>query len=34
VMGYNSKGPVQEIFSGSTCFRVAEESSVPVLIIP
>ena len=34
VMGYNSKSPVQEIFSGSTCFRVAEESSVPVLIIP
>jgi nucleotide-binding universal stress UspA family protein len=34
VMGYNSKGPVQEIFSQSACFRVAEESSVPVLIIP
>jgi nucleotide-binding universal stress UspA family protein len=34
VMGYNSKGPVQEILSGSACFRVAEESSVPVLIIP
>jgi nucleotide-binding universal stress UspA family protein len=34
VMGYNSKSPVQEIFSGSACFRVAEESSVPVLIIP
>ena len=34
VMGYNSRGPVQEILSGSACFRVAEESSVPVLIIP
>jgi nucleotide-binding universal stress UspA family protein len=34
VMGYNSKGPLQEVFSGSACFRVAEESSVPVLIIP
>jgi nucleotide-binding universal stress UspA family protein len=34
VMGYNAKGPVQEIFSGSACFRVAEKSSVPVLIIP
>ena len=34
VMGYNSRGTVQEILSGSACFRVAEESSVPVLIIP
>jgi len=34
VMGYNARGTVQEILSGSVCFRVAEESSVPVLIIP
>ena len=34
VMGYGSKGIVKEITSGSTCYRVAEESSVPVLIVP
>jgi nucleotide-binding universal stress UspA family protein len=34
VMGYNARDPVQEILSGSACFRVAEESAVPVLIIP
>jgi nucleotide-binding universal stress UspA family protein len=34
VMGYNSRGRVQEVLSGSECFRVVEESSVPVLIIP
>ncbi|GAF81992.1 unnamed protein product, partial [marine sediment metagenome] len=33
-MGYDSKGIFKEIFSGSACYRVAEESSVPVLIIP
>jgi nucleotide-binding universal stress UspA family protein len=33
-MGYQSKGILKEIFSGSTCYQVAEESSVPVLIIP
>jgi nucleotide-binding universal stress UspA family protein len=33
-MGYQSKGILKEIFSGSTCYRVAEESSVPVLILP
>ena len=34
VMGYGSKGIFKEIFSGSACYRVAEESTVPVLIIP
>ena len=34
VMGYSSKGIVKETFSGSACYQVAEESSVPVLIIP
>ena len=34
VMGYGSKGIVKEITSGSACYRVAEESPVPVLIIP
>ena len=34
VMGYGSKGIFKEIISGSACYRVAEESSVPVLIIP
>jgi len=33
-MGYGSKGIVKEITSGSACYRVAEESPVPVLIIP
>ncbi len=33
-MGYNSKGILQEIFSRSACYKVAEQSSVPVLIIP
>lgn len=33
-MGYKSKGAFKEILSGSSCYRVAEESSVPVLIIP
>lgn len=33
-MGYQSKGILKEIFSGSVCYQVAEESSVPVLIIP
>ncbi len=33
-MGYQSKDIFKEIFSGSACYRVAEESSVPVLIIP
>lgn len=33
-MGYQSKGVLKEIFSGSTCYQVAEESSVPVLIVP
>lgn len=33
-MGYGSKGIFKEIFFGSACYRVAEESSVPVLIIP
>ena len=34
VMGYGSKGIVKKITSGSPCYRVAEESPVPVLIIP
>jgi nucleotide-binding universal stress UspA family protein len=34
VMGYGSKGIVKEITLGSSCYRVAEESPVPVLIIP
>ena len=34
VMGYGSKGIVREFTSGSACYRVAEESPVPVLIIP
>ena len=34
VMGYGSKGIVREITSGSACYRVAEDSPVPVLIIP
>jgi len=33
-MGYESKDTFKEIFSGSVCYQVAEESSVPVLIIP
>jgi nucleotide-binding universal stress UspA family protein len=33
-MGYESKNTFKEIFSGSVCYQVAEESSVPVLIIP
>lgn len=33
-MGYDSKGIFKEIFSGSACYRVAEESTVPVLIVP
>ena len=34
VMGYGSKGLLKEIASGSACYQVAEESPVPVLIIP
>jgi nucleotide-binding universal stress UspA family protein len=33
-MGYESKHSLEKIFSESTCYRVAEESPVPVLIIP
>jgi nucleotide-binding universal stress UspA family protein len=33
-MGYKPKGPLKEIFSGSSCYGVVEKSSVPVLIIP
>jgi len=33
-MGYAAKGIFKEMFSGSACYRVVEESSVPVLIIP
>jgi len=33
-MGYGSKGIFKEVISGSACYRVAEESSVPVLIVP
>ena len=33
-MGYGSKGAFRDVFSGSACYRVAEESPVPVLIIP
>jgi nucleotide-binding universal stress UspA family protein len=33
-MGYESKHSLQKIFSESTCYRVAEESPIPVLIIP
>ena len=34
VMGYGAKGFLKEITSGSACYQVAEESPVPVLIIP
>jgi len=33
-MGYKSKRPLKEFISGSSCYRVLEKSSVPVLIIP
>ncbi len=33
-MGYKPTGTLKEIFSGSSCYRVVEKSSVPVLIIP
>ena len=33
-MGYQPKGILKEIFSESACYRVAEQSPVPVLIIP
>ncbi|NVL91660.1 MAG: universal stress protein [Desulfobacterales bacterium] len=34
VMGTGSKGTIKEIFSGSASYRVAEKTSLPVLIIP
>ena len=34
VMGTGCKGTIKEIFSGSASYRVAEEATVPVLIIP
>jgi nucleotide-binding universal stress UspA family protein len=33
-MGYQQKGILKEIFTGSACYRVAEQSPVPLLIIP
>ena len=33
-MGYKSTGALKEILSRSSCYRVIEKSSVPVLIIP
>jgi nucleotide-binding universal stress UspA family protein len=33
-MGYKQRGALKEVFSGSSCYRVVEKSSVPVLIIP
>jgi len=33
-MGYKPTGAMKEIFSRSSCYRVIEKSSVPVLIIP
>ena len=33
-MGYGSKDIFKEIFSKNVCYRVAEESPVPVLIMP
>ena len=33
-MGYKPTGALKEIFSRSSCYRVIEKSSVPVLIIP
>jgi nucleotide-binding universal stress UspA family protein len=33
-MGYKQRGALKEAFSGSSCYRVVEQSSVPVLIIP
>jgi nucleotide-binding universal stress UspA family protein len=34
VMGYKSRGSLKEFITGSSCYRVLEKSSVPVLIIP
>ena len=34
VMGTGSKSTIKEIFLGSPSYRVAEEASIPVLIIP
>jgi len=34
VMGTRSKSTIKEIFLGSPSYKVAEESSIPVLIIP
>jgi nucleotide-binding universal stress UspA family protein len=33
-MGYKQRGGLKEIFSGNSCYKVLEKSSVPVLIIP
>jgi nucleotide-binding universal stress UspA family protein len=33
-MGYKPKAALKEFISGSSCYRVLEKSSVPVLIIP
>jgi len=33
-MGYKRRGALKELFTGNSCYRVAEKSSVPVLIIP
>jgi len=33
-MGYKQRGTLKEIFSGNSCYKVLEKSSVPVLIIP
>jgi nucleotide-binding universal stress UspA family protein len=33
-MGYKSRGSLKEFISGSSCYKVLEKSSVPVLIIP
>jgi nucleotide-binding universal stress UspA family protein len=33
VMGTSRKSPLQEIFSGSCSYRVAEEAAIPVMVI-
>ncbi len=33
-MGHKARGPFKEIFTKTTCHKIAEESPLPVLIIP
>lgn len=33
-MGYKQRGSLKDFISGSTCYRVLEKSSVPLLVIP